>query len=392
MSVSNELKAVMDTTAECPAIATIQAERDLARACLALGHEMLLILDLGHRIRSINAAGCDLLGRRESALLGQDWVEIAFAPADHATARAELQQAASLPPDKTYTREYTVQSAGGGPRLVSWRSISLRDADGDAKGMLCSIEDITARRRAEDASRRASERMVHVARLATMGEMATGIAHELNQPLTAIANYARACERFMALPQPDLEETRDAVREIGEEALRAGDIIRRLRQFVRRDDSERLPTDINGIVEELRVLTQADARTYHTSISFELGADLPMACVDRVQITQVLLNLLRNALEALSTEPAGARQIVVATRIGRDGDVEVDVEDNGPGLAPAILDRLFDPFLTTKPQGTGLGLSMCRTIVGSHGGTISHAPAQPHGARFRMTLPAWTKA
>jgi two-component system sensor kinase FixL len=383
---------IRDMTAERQALATLQAERDLARAHLALDHAMLLTLDAEHRIRSINASGCNLLGSTESALHGQDWIEIAFAPAERATARAELQHAATLPPDQPYTCEYTIRTAGGESRLVSWRSISLHGAGGAPAGILCSVEDITARRRAEDERRRSAERLVHVARLATMGEMAAGIAHELNQPLTAITNYARACERFIALPAPDLDETRDAMREIAGEALRAGDMIRRLRQFVRNSDSERLPTDINTIVDELRVLTQADARMYDTHISFDRADGLPMVCVDRVQITQVLLNLLRNALEALSSEPRGARRIVLSTRRARDGDVEVSVEDNGRGVDPGILDRLFDPFLTTKSQGTGLGLSMCRTIVSAHGGTVTYAPAAPHGASFRLTLPAWSKA
>jgi two-component system sensor kinase FixL len=257
-----------------------------------------------------------------------------------------------------------------------------------ATGILCSGEDITERRRGEEEARRSADRLIHVSRLATMGEMAAGIAHEINQPLTAIANYARACERFMDQPEPDLEEMRLAAHEIGSEAMRAGEIIRRLRQLVRKGDDERLPSDLNTIVEELRVLTQADARANDTHLSFELEADLPVVVVDRVQITQVLLNLVRNALESLSATPAGKRQITIRTRRAEHGDVEVSVCDNGPGVAAGMLDRLFDPFSTTKAHGTGLGLPMSRTIIESHRGTVTYASAQPHGACFRVTLPA----
>jgi two-component system sensor kinase FixL len=231
------------------------------------------------------------------------------------------------------------------------------------------------------------ERLMHVSRLATMGEMAAGIAHEINQPLAAVNNYARACERLLAMHEPDLGEVRGALREIAGEALRAADIIQRLRRLVGRQDHSPVPTDVNELIEELRVLAQADARQHGAEIRFELNDGLPQISLDRVQVQHALLNLIRNAFEALSEAPAGERSVTIRTRRAADGEVDVDVCDNGPGVSPEILDRMFHPFCTTKASGTGLGLPISQTIVRSHGGTIAHNANVPRGACFRIRIP-----
>jgi two-component system sensor kinase FixL len=254
------------------------------------------------------------------------------------------------------------------------------------------IRDITAQQQAlveaQEEMRRSGDRLMHVSRMATMGEMAAGIAHELNQPLTAIANYARASERFLAQPEPELPDVREAVREIANEALRAGAIIRRLRQMVRGGDETREIASVNEVIEELRLLTVADARVHDTDIRFDLQADLPPVFIHRTQIMQALLNLIRNALESLQGHAAGEREIRVCSRMSAGGDCEIEVSDNGPGVAPGIIDHMFDPFRTTKKNGTGLGLPMSRTIAQAHGGSLLYQPALPHGARFILTLPA----
>jgi two-component system sensor kinase FixL len=246
------------------------------------------------------------------------------------------------------------------------------------------IRDITA----ETAARRSSERLMNVSRMATMGEMAAGIAHELNQPLTAIANYAHAGQRFLAMPNPDLDETREAVREIANEALRAGEIIRRLRQLVRGGEDTRERLTAGEIIEEVRMLTQADARAHDTRLRFELSDGAPEIFVHRVQITQVLLNLIRNSLESLANDNPGSREIVVRCRRSEIGECEISVCDNGPGVDAHILERIFDPFLSTKPNGTGLGLPMSRTIAQAHEGNVKYQPANQRGACFALILPA----
>jgi two-component system sensor kinase FixL len=223
--------------------------------------------------------------------------------------------------------------------------------------------------------------------MATMGEMAAGIAHELNQPLSAIATYARACDRFLSAADPDLEETRSSVREIANEALRAGDIIRRLRQVMGGRAHEQVATDLSALVDDLVVLAEADARVHKTHIQFELARGLPRVLADHAQLQQLTLSLVRNAVEALSERPTGDRRVIVRTAPHLRSHVELSVSDNGPGVEPALVDHLFAPFVTTKPQGTGLGLSIGQTIARAHGGTIGYRPVAPTGACFYVRLP-----
>jgi two-component system sensor kinase FixL len=257
------------------------------------------------------------------------------------------------------------------------------------------VRDITTQRlaaaaieRERDRERRSQERMVHVSRMATMGEMAAGIAHELNQPLTAITNYSHASDRLLAGTQPDVAEVRAAVREIGSQALRAGEIIRKLRRLVDHQETQRTATEINDVIEELQALTQADARHNDTRLRVTLAPRLPPVNIDRIQIQHVLLNLWRNAVEALADTTSAAREVSLTTKHAPDGDVEICICDNGDGVAPAIMDLIFDPFLTTKHAGTGLGLTISRSIVQAHGGSIGYRPNHPTGACFFVHLPS----
>ena len=234
------------------------------------------------------------------------------------------------------------------------------------------------------------ERLSHVSRLATVGEMSAGIAHELNQPLTAVANYAQACDRLLALPDPDIGEIREALRQITAQAVRAGDIIRRLRTLARNDALQREATDVNVLVSELQELIRLDAATHGVSHRLLLTPDLPHVEVDREQVQQVIVNLVRNAIEALSEHQPPAQaipEVSISTRLSPQSEVEIAVCDNGPGLERAIAARLFDPFCTTKPNGTGLGLAISRTIIKGHQGSLEHRPNRPDGACFIIRLP-----
>jgi two-component system, LuxR family, sensor kinase FixL len=249
------------------------------------------------------------------------------------------------------------------------------------------IQDITLQRRAEEEAHRLQERLTHVSRLATVGEMSAGIAHELNQPLAAVANYAQACDRLLMLADPDIPEIRDALKQITGQAVRAGDIIRRLRALARNEDMQREPTDINGLVSELSDLIQLDAKRYDVQYKLDLARHLPQIEVDRAQIQQVVLNLVRNGLEALGDSAHAPRQLTVQTQHMSDGTVEIKVSDNGPGVSSTITPRLFEPFCTTKPHGTGLGLAISRTIVKSHQGNLDYRPGHLGGASFSLRLP-----
>jgi C4-dicarboxylate-specific signal transduction histidine kinase len=235
---------------------------------------------------------------------------------------------------------------------------------------------------------RLQECMMRAFRMATVGEVTTGVAHEMNQPLTAITNYARACELLLSNESGVAPEIAEALREIGLEAERAAAIIRRLRGLVQNDPVERTATDINDMVGELADLMRTDASLQGVRLRVELGNPLPSVAVDRARIQLVLLNLFRNSLEALHTPLEGLREVAVRTAVSEDGQVEFSVTDSGPGVPQDVVNRLFTPFLTTKPNGTGLGLVTSQTIVRAHQGTLGFAPQVPRGARFFVRLPA----
>ena len=233
-------------------------------------------------------------------------------------------------------------------------------------------------------------RMLQVSRLATIGEMAAGVAHELNQPLTAIANYAHACERLLSRPGADLDEIRTAMREIAGQAVRAGDILRRLRSLAQSQPMRRERANLNAAIEAIRDLILADGRVHGAQVQFELESPLPPVSIDAVQIQHVILNLVRNGLEAPAVAGVPQRELIVRTGIASDGDVESTVLDNGPGLSPEAHGRMFDPFFSTKAEGTGLGLPISNTVVRAHGGSLTYHPNAPSGACFSIRLPAET--
>jgi two-component system sensor kinase FixL len=249
------------------------------------------------------------------------------------------------------------------------------------------VHDISARQQSEQDRLRLQERLMHVSRLATIGEMASGIAHELNQPLAAIATYAHACDRLLSLPEPEIDEIQTALREIADQAVRAGDIIRRLRSLARAENTQHGPADLNAVIAELTDLIQSDAKAHGVAYRAELAPNLPQITLDRAQIQQVVLNLVRNALEAFALAQLDAREVVLSTRRTPEGEVEIAVCDNGPGVDGRIADRMFDPFCTTKATGTGLGLAISRTIVHAHGGSLEYSPHVPAGACFAIRLP-----
>ena len=217
-------------------------------------------------------------------------------------------------------------------------------------------------------------RMLRVSRLATIGEMAAGVAHELNQPLTAIANYAQACDRLLGRAGANLEDVRTALREITAQAVRAGDILHRLRSLARSQSMPRERADLNAMIEGIRDLILADTRVPHARVHFELAGRLPGVSIDIAQMQHVILNLVRNGLEAPADSSAEARVLTLRTSVAPDGDLEVAILDNGVGLSPQALERMFDPFFSTKPEGTGLGLAISNTVVRAHGGSLGYRP------------------
>ena len=234
-------------------------------------------------------------------------------------------------------------------------------------------------------------RLLNVSRMATIGEMAAGVAHELNQPLTAIANYAHACERLLARPGTDPNELREALRQIAAQTTRAADIIRRLRALAGSHKAEHLPVGMNALVEELHELMRTDASLHGVELTLDLAAGLPEVAADAGQIQQVILNFLRNSLEALSAQPPASAKVTVSTSAVDGSRVQLMVCDNGPGLQADTLKRVFDPFFSTKEKGTGLGLAISSTIARAHGGAVGYRANSPSGACFYIVVPAQSR-
>ena len=252
------------------------------------------------------------------------------------------------------------------------------------------IHDITER---ETIQRRAGvlqQELMHASRLSAMGEMASGIAHELNQPLTAIMNYARAARRHLDRTEPDPAPIADLVDKAGQQAERAAEIIKRLRRFIKQDESERRLEPINAVVEEAAALALIGASDHHIELIFDLNDSLPPVLIDRIEVQQVVLNILRNAIEAF--EGPGERKIRVSTGAVGSEKVRVDIRDNGPGLAPEIADDPFRPFQTTKEDGLGIGLAISRTIIDAHGGRLWAKNLPEGGAAFCFSLPVGSEA
>ncbi len=259
------------------------------------------------------------------------------------------------------------------------------------------VRDVTERLATQSRLQALQDELLHVSRLSAAGEMASALAHELNQPMTAVASAVRAAKRMMSvrpedrIPRADVQA---ALALAAEQVLRAGDIVRGLRQFIVRDGAvERRPERLAGLAEEARTLALIGAKDRGIQARFCLSADLPSVLVDRVQIQQVLLNLIRNAIEAMTQEPAdlGARtrrELTIGALAAGSGMVEVSVRDTGPGLSPAVAGRLFESFVSTKRGGMGVGLSISRTIIEAHGGRIWSENRPDGGAVFRFTLPA----
>jgi C4-dicarboxylate-specific signal transduction histidine kinase len=282
--------------------------------------------------------------------------------------------------------EARLRRADGEYRWLLIRAVPLRDETGKIVKWYGASADIEDRKRAEETLRKSQAELAHITRVTTMGELAASIAHEVNQPLSAIVNNGSACLRWLASGEPNLDEARDAARRIIRDGNRAGEVITRIRMLLRKTDTEKTRLDINQTIREVVALTRNEATGKGVAIRMELAAGLPPVQGDRVQLQQVILNLIMNGIEAMASVTDRPRELLICSRQHESDKALVAVRDSGVGLDGQDLEKIFDAFYTTKPQGLGMGLAISRSIVEDHGGQLWARPNDGPGATFQFTL------
>jgi PAS domain S-box-containing protein len=310
-------------------------------------------------------------------------------PEDRAKWQGALDRAIAEKSD--YEAEFRILLPDGSAKHIHTVGHPVLNASGDLAQFVGSSTDITQRKLAEEALRQAQVDLAHVSRVTTMGELTASLAHEVNQPIAAAVTDANTCLRWLTRDQPDLEEAREAASRMAKDATRAADIISRIRLLFKKVSPQRELVDVNEVVREMIVLLRSEATRYSISIRTQLALDLPQVMGDRVQLQQVLMNLLLNSIDAMKDVDT-TRELIINSQPAKNGQVMVLVSDTGVGLPPHQAEQIFNAFFTTKPNGTGMGLRISRSIIESHGGRLWAANNSPRGASFCFTLPTKAEA
>jgi len=380
-----------------------KAERELAEA-LAFRKAMEDSLVTGLRARDlqgcityVNPAFCQMVGWEAEALIGKNTPMPYWPPemVDEYQQRQAIRMAGNAPPREGFESVFMRQDGERFPVLII--EAPLISVQGEQTGWMGAVIDISEQRRIEELSRASQERLQATARLATVGEMASLLSHELNQPLAAIASYANGSLNLLQDPQAvpqTLDDVHMALRRIAEQAERAGRVINSVHDFVRRRDQSREPVAPQALLDAIAPLMNLQARKLQVRLHMRVTAGLPPVWCDRTMVEQVLLNLARNGMQAMDIPQCRERVLVLqvqrALPHAEDAGVEFTVSDLGEGIGPDVAAQLFNPFFTTKAEGMGLGLSLCRTVVEQHGGQLEFEAQAPKGTVFRFTLPVAT--
>lgn len=362
------------------------AEREAhLRSILQTVPDAMIVIDERGIMRSFSPAAERLFGRPESEAIGRN-VSLLM-PSPHREAHDGYLE--------RYYRTGERRIIGIGRVVVGERSdgstfpmeLAVGEMTGtDGRYFTGFVRDLTERQQAEQRLQELQSELVHISRLTALGEMASALAHELNQPLSAIANYVSGSRRLLGREAPPVDKISDALDRAGEQALRAGEIIRRLRDFVARGETERRIESLPKLIHEASALALVGAKEHGVRVRFGIAPGVDLVLADKVQVQQVLLNLIRNAIDAM--EGSERRELLIGAAEAADRMVEIQVADSGAGIADDVMGELFTPFVTTKRTGMGVGLSISRTIVEAHGGRI-WAEANPGGGTvFRFTLRA----
>ena len=347
----------------------------------------VVLVGSDRRYVAANPAFQKMTGYSEAELLRLSPADITHED-DRATTEAIITAHYAGEPYRGHLVKRYLRKDGG----LTWAEVDGFLAPGpESSFFLAGVSvDITERKRAEEALRDARADVERMARLTTMGELTASIAHEINQPLAAIVTQSEAGMRFLNRDEPDFDEVQDALSCIARDGMRASEVIRGLRALARKSGPQLTKLDIDNVIGQVLAIAHGELLRHDVVLRTELAADGRLVMGDRVQLQQVLLNLIMNGIEAMSGVTERTRELTVSTLAERSG-VLVAVKDTGTGLDPAVTERMFQPFFTTKPDGLGMGLGICRSIVETHGGRLWVSPREPHGAEVRFTVPLWVE-
>ena len=348
---------------------------------------MYFVVDAAGKVMAVNPFGAEQLGYNVDELVGQPVLGVLYESDREAIQRNVAQCLKQI--GQSMSWELRKVRKGGSVIWVRETAKAVLRVNGPI--VLIACEDITEQKRAEEALRQAQADLAHVTRVTTMGELTGSLAHEVNQPITAAVTNANTCLRWLAGDAPNIEEARAAAMRIVKDGTRAAEIISRIRLLFKKGTPERELVDVNEVIREMIVLLRNEATRGSISVRTELAADLPQVMGDRVQLQQVMMNLFMNSIDAMK-DVDGTRELAIKSQRAENEQLMVSVSDTGVGLPAQQTDQIFNAFFTTKLHGTGMGLSISRSIVESHGGRLWAADNSPRGASFYLTLPTKVEA
>ena len=377
------LAAIAITTALVLRNERVTAVLSEQASLLDLTHDTVHVRDMADVITYWNKGAEKLYGWPREEALGRvmhNLTQTVF-PAPLPDIMAELLRTGHWEGELVHTKK------DGSQVDMASRWLLQRDQHGRPVAILETNTDVTERKRAEEALQRAHAELAHATRMTTLGELAASIAHEVNQPLAGIVTHGEACLRWLGRAEPQLDEVRSAVERMIGDGRRASDVVRRLRELAKKGNLQAVPQSVNDIVEEAVQLVQREISSHRVMLRLDLSAGLPPVLADRVQLQQVIINLILNAIQAMATVTDRPRELLIRSGRTEDGQVQLTVRDRGSGIDPLVADRLFQPFFTTKPDGMGMGLSISRSIVEAHGGRIWALGNAGPGATVHLALP-----
>jgi two-component system sensor histidine kinase TtrS len=361
----------------------LQASEENYRLLVENQTDLVIKLDQTGQLQFVSPSYCEMFSRSESDLQGSSFHQQVHS-GDRARIELEWKKLSVAPWIAQFEHRVVVYS---GERWLGWALKALRDDSGEVIEIVGVGRDVTDRRKAEEQARQHLHTLAHAGRMHSMGEMASTMAHELNQPLTAILSFSEASRRVIKNQDYDRDELDNALQRIAVNARRAGDIISHMRGFIRKEEPQTEFADINRLIRETIDLVNPELLQLQVDVVFDQQESLPDVAVDPIHIQQVVLNLVRNSMEAIEQFAGDERRISITTRMHKPGDVEVTITDTGPGLDAAISDQVFNAFATTKPEGMGVGLSICKSIIEAHGSELVNRQLPGAGASFSFVLP-----